>query len=177
MLRRMHDNQSFTLIELLIVVAIIGILAALIIVSLNTILPRARDAQRKAALNEIQKALAEFYINHGYYPGEQSFPPPTGGWWENISNTAYGAEMYNDMLSYMSSVPQDPLYGKTSEDYMYVSGNIGSAVSLNPGTYQHYWIGAHMELSSDYTATTATVSSGLYPTGPNPATFNYIIQQ
>ncbi len=174
MLRRMHDNQSFTLIELLIVVAIIGILAALIIVSLNTILPRTRDAQRKAALNEIQKALAEFYINHGYYPGEQSFPPPTGGWWESVSYTVDGAEVYNDLLKYMSSVPEDPLYAKTSQDYFYESG-VGP--SPNPGSYQHYWLGAVMELSQDYTATTATMSGGLWPTGPNPVTFNYIIQQ
>ncbi len=62
------NQQSFTLIELLIVVAIIGILAAIIIVSLTSASARARDAQRIAQMKEIQNALSEYYIQNGSYP-------------------------------------------------------------------------------------------------------------
>lgn len=67
------SDKSFTLIELLIVVAIIGILAAIIIVSLANAAARARDAQRAAQMKEIQNALSEYYIQNGSYPLETSW--------------------------------------------------------------------------------------------------------
>ena len=47
-------QDFFTLIELLIVVAIIGILAALIIVSVTTAAAKARDIKRQEDLKNIQ---------------------------------------------------------------------------------------------------------------------------
>ncbi len=75
----MPSSRSFTLIELLIVVAIIGILAALIIVSLNLVLPKARDAQRVAAMNELAKALDTYFINTGSYPNSSGWCTSAGG--------------------------------------------------------------------------------------------------
>ena len=51
------SKKGFTLIELLVVIAIIGILAILIIVALARARQSARNAQRKAKINDI--ALAE----------------------------------------------------------------------------------------------------------------------
>jgi len=58
-------GAGFTLIELLVVIAIIGLLATLLMSNLMGVRERARDAQRKSDLNQIQKALE-------LYKGNQS---------------------------------------------------------------------------------------------------------
>lgn len=50
-------HRAFTLVEILIVVTIIGILAAAILPRVNGILERARDLQRKTGLQQIASAL------------------------------------------------------------------------------------------------------------------------
>lgn len=58
------DKQSFTLIELLVVIAIIGILAGIIVVSMGGASNSARDAVRKADVNQLSKALAIYRTNN-----------------------------------------------------------------------------------------------------------------
>ena len=67
--------RSFTLIELLIVVAIIGILAALIIVSLVNANNQAKYQTMRAQMKEISDAANMYFLNEG---GGQNFPPLIG---------------------------------------------------------------------------------------------------
>jgi len=64
----MSDKKAFTLIELLIVIAIIVILVGLGTASIRKARIRARDAQRKSDLRTIQSALEVYYNAHGHYP-------------------------------------------------------------------------------------------------------------
>lgn len=58
-------QKGFTIVELLIVIVIIGILAALIIVSYNGIQQRAKNNQTVAAVGSWVKALKMHYIETG----------------------------------------------------------------------------------------------------------------
>src|SRR6185369_16260187 len=64
---------GFTLIELMVVVAIIGILMAAGIVAFTNAQQNARDSRRRADIDAISKALEQYYQNNSYaYPATAS---------------------------------------------------------------------------------------------------------
>jgi prepilin-type N-terminal cleavage/methylation domain-containing protein len=65
---RNRTSKGFTIVELLIVIVVIGILAALVIVQFTNVQARARDAERKSDIRAIQSKVAEYYALNGFYP-------------------------------------------------------------------------------------------------------------
>jgi len=69
MLKSLKSAQKgFTIIELLIVIAIIGILAGLVLNNFQGAQAKARDTQRRTDINNIHAKLEEFYNENGNYP-------------------------------------------------------------------------------------------------------------
>lgn len=60
--------RGFTIVELLIVIVVIGILAALVIVTYNGIQQKARDTERKTDINAIHGQLEAYQAQNGKYP-------------------------------------------------------------------------------------------------------------
>jgi prepilin-type N-terminal cleavage/methylation domain-containing protein len=94
----MPKNKGFTLVELLIVVAIIAILTGMLTVNLADARERARDAQRKADLKQIQNAL-ELYKND---QNPQSYPQTDS--WKNALTTN----------GFMKKIPSDPTHDQVA---------------------------------------------------------------
>ena len=61
-------KRSFTLLELLIVIAILAVLAGTMIPLFRASGAEARDARRKYELEIFKKVLEQFFFTHGYYP-------------------------------------------------------------------------------------------------------------
>lgn len=61
-------EQGFTIVELLIVIVVIGILAALVLNSFTGVQARARDTERRTDINAISTQLEVYYNDNGGYP-------------------------------------------------------------------------------------------------------------
>jgi type IV pilus assembly protein PilA len=72
-------QKGFTLIELMIVVAIIGILAAVAIPAFLEYMKSGKGSEADLALNRLAKSAKTYRIkNSGYHPGTQAYLPGTG---------------------------------------------------------------------------------------------------
>jgi len=67
-----HQRQGFTIVELLIVVVVIAILAAITVVSYNGITQQSTSAVAKQDLHNIATAVEIFKVDHGALPGDNS---------------------------------------------------------------------------------------------------------
>ena len=67
MLSKMKNRKGFTLIELMIVVAIIGILAAIAIPQFASYRQRAQDSAAKSALKNLATAQEDYYAQNDTY--------------------------------------------------------------------------------------------------------------
>ena len=69
-----RHNSGFTLIELMIVVAIIGILAAVAIPQYQNYVARTQVAEGLSIASSIKIAVAEYYNTNGNYPNGSDIP-------------------------------------------------------------------------------------------------------
>lgn len=103
-----RDSSGFTIVELLIVIVVIGILAAISIVAYNGVQNRARDTQRVQDLRNITKALEAYKTVTGTYPS--AVVTPNAGGWE-VSHDGTNATNFLSALTTsntISKVPVDP---------------------------------------------------------------------
>lgn len=122
-LRQTKSQRAFTLLELLVVMAIMALLVGLGLRTFGSVQQKSRDGRRKQDLQSIGKALELYYNDFGHYPfalegkimgcGEGAVMVCSwSGVWQNTSN---------DTL-YMSKLPQDPGGGQ----YYYQTNDTGS---------------------------------------------------
>lgn len=61
-------QQGFTIVELLIVIVVIGILAALVITTFSGIQQKGRDTERQTDIKALHGQLEAYYAQNGRYP-------------------------------------------------------------------------------------------------------------
>lgn len=64
----MNRVRGFTLVELIVVIAVIGLLASIVVLGLSRYQADTRDARRASSATAIAEALEKYYENNGEYP-------------------------------------------------------------------------------------------------------------
>lgn len=108
-------KKGFTIIELLVSIAVIAILAAITIVSYTSIQQRSRDTQRSGDIVQLKIAIEKYHAEKGAYP-----PACTA------VNTGCSVTNLGPYINtYISAIPHDPRNPIDSgSDYMYVRGSV-----------------------------------------------------
>lgn len=124
-LKRTNDNRKgFTIVELLIVVVVVGILAAVTFVAYGNVQQRARDATRLQDAKLVEKSLRLYLTQNGVLFG----PTSTDGSWETSSEDAPGQFMEALVSSStVNNVPIDPqnTAARHYRYYLYPAGTSG----------------------------------------------------
>lgn len=124
------NRKGFTLIEILIVVAIIAILASVVLVGLGPTQQSGRDARRLSDIHEVQNALELYYNKCGYYPGTAQAASPCGAFATAGANgagyTGMVAAIEGSAIG-VSQMPDDPTAGK---HYLYAATAGGTSYVL-----------------------------------------------
>jgi len=89
------SDRGFTLLEIMIVMAIMGILITIAQPNLKQSIVRAREAVLREDLYQIRDALDQYYADNGKYPGQLA----------DLINQSEKAK------SYLRGIPKDPFTG------------------------------------------------------------------
>lgn len=110
------------MIEVLVVISIVGILAAFVLASAFNVTGRARDARRKAEITQIGK----FLILSCYLPDEYG-----EGKYDLISLVNKILIKYPQQSKFLSNIPKDPKTGTETESrYVYTVTDDGKKCAL-----------------------------------------------
>lgn len=113
------SKKGFTLIEMLIVIAIIGILASIVLVGLGPVQRQARDSRRVADLRSVQTLLELDMNKMGTYPAAASW-------------AALETQLRTDgALSANGRLPVDPT---NAAPYVYQYAQLGAGTGYAIGT-------------------------------------------
>ncbi len=127
--------KAFTLIELLIVIAIIGLLASITLIALNNSRKQARITKRISDLKQMSAAVELYFLTNNFVPGTVTSPSYSECAGFSTTVTSPNALIPGIVPSFASSLPRDPamnvsagqncyVFMGTSKDYKIMSYNI-----------------------------------------------------
>jgi prepilin-type N-terminal cleavage/methylation domain-containing protein len=150
---RRSIRKAFTIIELMIVIAVIGILATIIIVSYNGIQQRALNLTRLDDIDKVAGLLALYAKNHnGTYPATTS---NTTANWKSI-------DVRTDSHCFNGSAQTDWIPGTDSLPQSKPNTGSSAGVNGNPGCYLYASNGIDYVLSAWNMVATPTTSTQYY---------------
>ncbi len=151
--------RGFTLIELLVAIAIIGILAATVVVVLNSARKKARDARIRTDLGQIPKLTQLWIDDHGNL---NNFCD------KNLATGKYLNSNYQTLVDdIIKNGGNEPICNASNEDFA-VSSDLN-----NPGDS---WCVANSVSMRGVALGTKCVASASNPPQPNNFSYFYIIQ-
>lgn len=151
----MRKSSGFTLLELLVVIAVIGCIASIVLVSLNVARQKARDSRRLSDARQLQIVLELYYDKYDIYPATDS---DTGWGWDrsdyngNVQEPDFLEVLKTEGL--ITATPVDPVndYTNGTQIYLYRQCSVGKGYVLQvvferltpqTGPYPPCWSSRH----------------------------------
>jgi len=162
-------NSGFTLVELLIVIALLGIIATIVIAAINPIeqANRASDAGLKADASQVLSAIQRYYASQGSFPWNAA--TCTGGVSTNCDSTGPNAGPDNAFGSGGLFVSADDAAvgicgasGANCKDKAAPNGALVSALELQKTFLNKSWVGATVASSQLWVGKAQGASSAVY---------------
>lgn len=124
-----NDRRGFTIVELLIVIVVIAILAAIVTVAYNGMQARANLSKYQSEMKTIVKALAMYKEVNGNYPVSVGQPGCEYDWcgWDQAEGDAFIAGL---SPQFISKIPQMPASHARADTYLYRSNGSRSEYQL-----------------------------------------------
>jgi len=158
-LRKPSSRYGFTLIELMVVVAIIALLIAMLLPSLSAARAHAKTVSCSANLHQVSLAMANYlYVSKGTYPVSYAYPENADGQWNpktQSKNHPYGYMHWSNYL-YDSGQVSD----KAFQCPMYENGG---APRTNPGPELSDWEATQIDQNTQQTANEASLKDRQAP--------------
>lgn len=163
MIKLREQQTGFTIVELLIVIVVIGVLAAITTVAYGGIQARARDADRLNDARGITQSLSVDYLQNGIYPNFTYSAGQAAGNWEESQTELSGQFMEHlKDYGYAGGTPVDPINDGTYRYKYYKYGAGGNGCDPARGSYFVFVI-SKLEATSG----TSQSSPGFSCTGRN----------
>lgn len=124
----MRTSRGFTILELIIVIAVIGLMATLAVLSLQSARARTRDAQRISDVTALRNALTGYWLEKASYPSSGGVDLGKAGTNTGALSSAVGG--FTDASQTQGTVylPHVPTGPKQNEFYRYKAN--GNAYSI-----------------------------------------------
>ncbi len=135
--------KGFTLLEILLVIAVIGILAAIVLIAINPNkqLAQARNAERRVDLNTLNKSLEQILIDTGSYPAgiTDSYQEVCATENKSISTPLTDApsvdctgklDLRSLIPTYIAAIPRDPQSTGSSTGYYVARNSNNNRISI-----------------------------------------------
>lgn len=161
---RVFRRRGFTIVELLVVIVVIAILAAITIVAYNGVQSRARDAARIQKLTSVAKAIELYYADNGRYPAIQDgsgTESTCGSQTENWGHCDRMKQLSDALAPYMALDPVSLSSVTTGTTYYYYYNSAGA------DNYAHYGFMVYLEGNGGQND--GGSSSTAYEVGTNPS--------
>ncbi len=148
--------RGFTIVELLIVIVVIGILAAITIVAYNGITQRAHVVTLQSDLSQNYTTLSEYQITNGAYPANQTL----AGLKASPGNTlTYNVS--SDGSSYcLQATGFNNSYASTNSDNTPVQGSCSGTTLVSGGTSTPVAVRSSSSTYNDSTSVSVPVPAG-----------------
>jgi general secretion pathway protein G len=128
---------GFSLVELMIVIAVISILATALFVNFSNSTEISRDAQRKADLVNLQNAIELYRLEEGRFPEAckgptVDYPDIVLSGHSGIYECVLASEQYIEELApkYIPELPRDPKLNGDDSGYVYAVNASGTAYKV-----------------------------------------------